>query len=199
MQLKKLFILTVALSFLGLTAQAQSELKIVTVNLEKALNGYYKTDEARKKLLETEAKAVAGMEELQTNYTSMVEEYQEMQEQSENVALTESARAKAAEDAQNKISGIRAKQGELEQYRNNAQRALQQMDQNHRTLMLEDIQKVIKVLAYEREATLVLDESGLSSMGASVVLYSSAAYDITDDILAILNSDKPVEIQPAVE
>jgi Skp family chaperone for outer membrane proteins len=65
--------------------------------------------------------------------------------------------------------------------------------------MLEEIQKVIDTLAYERGITLVLDVSGSSNIGAPVVVYSSAAYDITDDVLAILNRERPAEVKSVVE
>ncbi len=199
MHLKKLFILAISLCAFGATAWAQSELKIVTVNLEKALGGYYKTDEAIEKLRVDQDKALAQIAEMQKEGEALIEEYKEMDEQSKNVALTESARAKATEDAQKKFEVIRSKEQELQQFSANAQRALEQRQQTHRTLMLEEIQKVIDTLAYEREATLVLDVSGRSTMGAPVVLYSSAAYDITADVLAILNKDKPVEVEAAAE
>jgi outer membrane protein len=195
MYLKKLFILTISICAFAATAGAQSELKIVTVNLGKALGEYYKTEQAVEKLNADQNQAIAKIDEMQKAGNALVEQYNEMEEQSKNIALTESARAKAKEDAQKKVEEIQAKQSELQQYSTNAQRMLDQQRQTSQTLMLDEIQKVIDALAYERGVSLVLDVSGASAIGAPVVLYSSAAYDITDDVLAILNRDKPAEVE----
>ena len=195
MYLKKLFILTISICALAATAGAQSELKIITVNLGKALGEYYKTQQAVEKLSADQNQAMAKIDEMQIAGSALVEQYKEMEEQSKNIALTESAREKAREDAQKKGEEIQAKQNELQQFSTNAQRMLDQQRQTHQTLMLDEIQKVVDALAYERGVTLVLDVSGASSIGVPVVLYSSAAYDITDDVLAILNKDKPAEVE----
>jgi Skp family chaperone for outer membrane proteins len=195
MYLKKLFTLTISICALAATAGAQSELKIITVNLGKALGEYYKTQQAVEKLSADQNQAMAKIDEMQIAGSALVEQYKEMEEQSKNIALTESAREKAKEDAQKKGEEIQAKQNELQQFSTNAQRMLDQQRQTHQTLMLDEIQKVVDALAYERGVTLVLDVSGASSIGAPVVLYSSAAYDITDDVLAILNKDKPAEVE----
>jgi outer membrane protein len=59
-------------------------------------------------------------------------------------------------------------------------------------MMLEEIAKVATELAKKRGATLLLDKAGPTAIGISNVLYSDAAYDLTDEVAKEVNKDKPV-------
>ena len=52
---------------------------------------------------------------------------------------------------------------------------------------MEAIRGVVTELATERGATLVLNAQ------ASIVIYADPAFDITAEVIAILNADRPVQ------
>jgi outer membrane protein len=182
-----------------MTAQAQPAVSVLTVNLADAYDGYYKTTEANNKLREAQEKAQEQIEALNQEGNVLVEAYQEMVEQSQNSALTEEARRKAGEDSQRKLEEIQAKQAEVTQFGQNTQRALAQRQKTHRDLMFDEISAIVSEMAAERGASLVFDVSGPSVFGAPVVLYSDAGYDITEELIEILNEDAPEDLLNADE
>lgn len=186
---------TVALFAFAATAiglSAQPALKVVTVDMARLYDNYYKTEEVNAKLREAEQRAQEQIDQLNAQGNALVEEYKEMIEQSKNTLLNDMARQKAAEDAERKLEEIQRKQNEVNTFRINTQRSLQQRLLTNRQLMLEEISKVVVDLGKRKGATLIVDRAGPTGIGISNVLYADAAFDITEEALAEINRDRPV-------
>lgn len=185
-------LITLAAFGAGSTALlAQPAVKLVVVDMAKVYDNHYKTEEANAKFRDAEQKAQEQVEELNKQGQSLVDEYKELMEQSKNTVLTPEARSKAEGDAQKKLEDIQRKQGEVQNFRTNTQRSLQQRIKTHRDLLLEEITKVVNDLAKRQGATLVVDKSGPTLFGIPSVLYSDPAYDLTDAVVKEVNKDRP--------
>lgn len=170
---------------------AQPAVKLVVVDMAKVYDSHYKTEEANSKFRDAEQKAQEQVEELNKQGQSMVDEYKELMEQSKNTVLTAEARGKAEGEAQKKMEDIQRKQGEVQNFRTNTQRSLQQRIKTHRDLLLEEITKTVNELAKQRGATLVVDKSGPTLFGIPSVLYSDPSYDMTEEVVNEVNKDRP--------
>ena len=170
---------------------AQPAVKLVVVDMAKAYDSYYKSEEGNAKLRDAEQKAQEQVEELNKQGQVLVDEYKELMEQSKNAVLTPDARAKAEGEAQKKMQDIQRKQGEVQTFTTNTQRSLQQRVKIQRDLLLEEINKVVTDLAKRKGATLVIDKSGPTLFGIPSLLYCDPAYEITDEVIKEVNKDKP--------
>ena len=178
---------------------AQPAFKLVVVDMAKVYDSHYKTEEANLKFRDAEQKATEQVEELNKQGQSMVDEYKELTEQSNNTVLTVEARNKAGAEAQKKMEDIQRKQGEVQNFRTNTQRSLQQRIKTHRDLLLEEITKIVNNLAKLRGATLVVDKSGPTLFGIPSVLYADPSYDMTEEVVLEVNKDRPAPVaKPAV-
>jgi outer membrane protein len=185
-------LLTLAAVGAGSTALlAQPAVKLVVVDMAKIYDSHYKTEEANAKFRDAEQKAQEQVEELNKQGQALVDEYKELMEQSKNTVLTADARSKAEADGQKKMEDIQRKQGEVQNFRTNTQRSLQQRIKTHRDLLLEEITKVVNDLAKKQGATLVVDKSGPTLFGIPSVLYSDPSYDITEEVVKEVNKDRP--------
>ena len=173
---------------------AQPAFKLVVVDMAKVYDSHYKTEEANLKFRDAEQKATEQVEELNKQGQSMVDEYKELTEQSNNTVLTVEARNKAAAEAQKKMEDIQRKQGEVQNFRTNTQRSLQQRIKTHRDLLLEEITKIVNNLAKLRGATLVVDKSGPTLFGIPSVLYADPSYDMTEEVVLEVNKDRPAPV-----
>lgn len=167
------------------------ELKVVTVDMAKLYNNYYKTKEANEKLKDSIAQAQGQAEELVEEGKVLAEEFNNLRERINNPALTDEFRNKAKLEAQEKLKVIQEKEREIQQYQLNTERSLQQRQRTHRDLMLDEIKKVTLAIAVSQNASLVFDTSGSSTLGIPNVLYAKPSWDITDDVLAKINEDAP--------
>ena len=185
-------LLTLAAFGAGSTALlAQPAVKLVVVDMAKVYDNHYKTEEANAKFRDAEQKAQEQVEELNKQGQTLVDEYKELMEQSKNTVLTAEARSKAENDGQKKLEDIQRKQGEVQTFRTNTSRSLQQRINTLKSLLLEEITKVVNDLGKGQGATLVIDKSGPTLFGIPSVLYADPAYDITDAVIKEVNKDRP--------
>ncbi|SDS31205.1 OmpH family outer membrane protein [Opitutus sp. GAS368] len=170
---------------------AQPALKLVTVDMAKAYDTYYKSEDAMAKFNDARQKAQEQGEELRKQGQTMVEEYKELAEQAKSTLLNPEAKAKAEQARDKKMEDIQRKQGELQNFVQTTDRQLQQQMLTRREMLLDEISKVVTDLAKRKGATLVIDKSGPSAFRIPIVLYADAGYEITDDVVAELNKDRP--------
>lgn len=185
-------LLTVAALAAGSTAAlAQPAIKLITVDVAKSYDSYYKAEEGMAKFRDAQQKAQEQAEEYRKQGQLMVEEYKELAEQAKSTLLTADAKTKAEQNAAKKLEDIQRKQGELQNFMQSTDRSLQQQMLTRRELLLEEITKTVNEIAKRKGATLVIDKSGPSAFRIPVVLYADAGYDITDEVIAEINKDKP--------
>ncbi len=192
--MKKLASTLIALAVFGASAlfvQAQPATKILIVDLAKLYDGHYKTEEQNAKLRGDEQKAQEELERLNKEGSVLVDQYKDLSDQAKNPALTTDARGKAEADSQKKMEEIQRKQNEVASFRANTQRSLQQRIKTFRDLMLEEISKVATDIAKQKNATILIDKSGPSLIGVSAFIYTDPAYDITDEVMKVINKDRP--------
>jgi outer membrane protein len=94
-------------------------------------------------------------------------------------------------DAQKKGQEIQTKLADRNKFASDSRAVLQDRIQKFRSLMLEEISKVVVTVAKRKGATLVLDKSGPSLLGVPSVIYYDSSYEITDDVIAEINSTRP--------
>ncbi len=178
------------------TLLAQPAIKLITVDVAKTYDGYYKAEDGMAKFRDAQQKAQEQAEELRKQGQTMVDEYKELGEQAKNTLLNAEARTKAEQAAQKKLEDIQRKQADLQNFVQSTERSLQQQMLTRRELLLEEITKTVNELAKRKGATLVIDKSGPSAFRIPVVLYADAAYDITDEVIAEINKDRPAAATP---
>jgi|SRR5271165_1149361 len=180
-----------ALAFTGVTAHAQAGPKILVVDVAKLFDSHYKTQEQQAKLQADEAKAQDQLSLITKERNALVEQYKELDEQSKNPAATAEAKSKAQGEAQKKVEEIQQKNSEGQSFLQSTRTTLQQRFQTFKTLMVEEITKMAVDIAKKKGATFLLDKSGPTLIGVSNVLYFEPSLDITDEVMAEINKDRP--------
>ena len=181
----------IAFGATALGLAAQPALKIVTVDMSKLLEGYYKTEDQAAKLKANEQKAQEELERMAKEGNTLAEQYKETVEQAKNTLLTAEARSKAEGDSAKMLEDLQRRQNDINAFRNKSQQLLQGQLNNIRGQLLDEISKRVTDLAKGKGATLVVDKSGPSMIGIPSVLYSDAGYDMTDEVMAEINKDRP--------
>ncbi|HUJ45126.1 MAG TPA: OmpH family outer membrane protein [Opitutaceae bacterium] len=184
-------ITAIAFGATALGLSAQPALKIVTVDIGKIFDSHYKTEEQMAKLKDAQTKAQEELERMVKEANQLVEQYKETMDQSKNSLLTAEARTKAEGDAQKMMDDIQRRNADLQKFRSDTQQSLQQRFNNFRSVLLDEISKKVTEIAKAKGATLVVDKSGPTLAGIPSVIYADAAYDITDDVMAAVNKDRP--------
>ena len=171
--------------------QASAEYSIITVDVSRLYEGYYKTKEATDKLQGRYDTAKAQLDEMMASGDVEVNAYQTMLEQTQNPALSDSARKDAEDDANLQMERIRSLQQDVQTFQKSSQNQLAQQQATQRQFMLEEIKTVILEIAQDRKADLVFDISTGINVGLPSVIYANPAWDSTEDVLEVLNADAP--------
>lgn len=184
----RLTLLTVVL--LAATAfSASAQTKVANVDMKKIFNNYWKTKQAssalenRKTELRKEIKDMAdGLDKAQVDYKQLLD-------QSNDQAISADERDKRKQAAASKAREINNSKVALEQFQRQAEAQLGDQSQRMSGNLVTEIQKAVSDKAKAGGYTLVLN-----SATTEVVVYSDAAADITDAVLAQLNAGAPIDL-----
>lgn len=185
----KALLAILALGATALVAQAQPTLKIATLDINKAMGSYYKTETEQAKISTFEQEANKKFEGMVNEGKTMYAQFNEAQESLKSAVISDTAKQKAQSDAQNLAQALQQKEQELQNFRQEAARNIQQNMALTRQTLVEEISKAATDVAKRKGSNLVVEKGAL--------VYADAAFDITDDVIVELNKNKPAA-SPAV-
>ncbi len=182
--------------FIGLNALCADQ-KFALVDMEKIFQNYYKT-----KISDADLKKQAEVfkdysNKLNESLLKLQDEFKEVRDASQNIALSEAERENKRISAQDKYRQLKEKENELKQYNSEKQTQLKDKYEELRNNLLKEITETIKKYCQPLGITMVLDSSGKTLNNIPSVIYRVPELDITDVILKEIN--KPVEDKKAPE
>jgi outer membrane protein len=171
---------------------AQAELKVATIDMQKVLAAYYKTQEAKEKL---EAAQKAANDELNQRMETRKKDIDAINKLNEEMNRPDVSAAQKDQKAQERDAKISEEQGlekEMTEFRDSRAKQLQE-EQNHMVSgLVDDIMKVVKDQVQTQNYDLVLDKSGRSAgLGNTVLVYGRDNMDFSDVVIAKLNANRP--------
>lgn len=185
------FIATVTLG-VALTASAQVPTgRIVTVDLNKVFNEYYKTPIASAKLKETADSFNKELDETLANYKKGIDELNKLRDEQDKPEYTPEVREQKRKAVADKLSDTQKLQRDIDEYRTGHRKILDEQVQRMRTTILKEISDIITKEARDSGYQLVLDKSGNTLNGVPGVVFSQDSLEITEDIIKILNKNQP--------
>jgi len=164
-----------------------ADLKIAVIDMEKVFQEYYKTKIADANIKKQAEVFKAYTEKLNESRTKLQEEFKELRDASQNIALSDSERESKRLEAQRKYRQVQEKEAEMTQYHREKQDQLKDEYEKNRASILGEIKKEIARRSALEGYTLVLDKSGKTFNNIPVVMHNSPAIDITDSVLEELN------------
>jgi len=180
------------LLFLGGSLSAQ-DLSIATVDGDRLFKDYYKAKEAIATLQTRKEGVVAQLENMMAEGEKEVEALKEIQERLNNPMLNDEAKAQVEQEAREKYEQIKRMQAEVQNFKVQSDRQMAQQQQTQRDFLFEQIKTVVVDYAKDNDIDLVFDASGAVLIGLPPVVNADERFDVTDDILALLNADAPAE------
>ncbi|HUJ72927.1 MAG TPA: OmpH family outer membrane protein [Verrucomicrobiae bacterium] len=192
--MKSTLIAFVAAATLGLalTVGAQTPSgRIVTIDLNKIFNDYYKTPIASAKLKETVESFNKEQEEMVNNYKKAIDELNKLRDDQDKPEYSAEVREQKRKAVADKLADTQKLQRDIEDYRTSHRKILEDQTQRMRQTVLKEIEDVINKEARDAGYQLVLDKSGNTLNGVSLVVFSQDSLEITDDIIKILNRNQP--------
>ena len=168
--------------------------RMVTVDLNEVFNKYYKTPIASAKLKDTAEQYNKEHEEMLAQYRKEVDELNKLREEQDKTEYTQEVRDQKKKAFQEKLADTQKTQRDIEEFRASHRQILDQQTQRMRQGILKEVNDVIVKEARDKGYSYVFDKSGNSFNQVPVIVYSEESADITDDIIKILNKNKPADL-----
>ena len=161
--------------------------KIAIVNMEEVFKNFYKTKINSAKFNKQAATYKEYADQLAASQIKLEEEFRNLRDASQNIALPETERESKRLAARDKYRQLQAKQAELETYNQEKSAQLKEQYDKMRKELLTEIRKCVAKYANQKGFATVLDASGNTTNDIPMVLYYKPEMDISDEILKILN------------
>ncbi len=186
--MKKFLLLVVSMVVLtGATFAAE---RIVFIDLEKVFNDFYKTQLAKSKV-EAQQQDIEKEKQVMVDEMTVISgEVDTLKKDARDTTLTDEIRDSKRLLYEERLLQLRAKQKEIEEFVNRRQQQLQlQVSRMSQTIMDEIRQTVVEYAKKEGLQAVVDNSSRRAAVG--VFIYTHPDLEITDTILAVLNSKRP--------
>jgi outer membrane protein len=165
--------------------KAFADTKIATLSLQKIFDGYWKTKQADAALKDRQAEMKKSESEMADSWKKTNEDYQKLLLTASDQAVSSEERDKRKKDAGEKLKDLKDIEANMTQFQRQAGAILQEEKSRKTKNLLDEIKLAITGRAKAGGYALVLD--------ADAVLYTSGENDITDSVLAVLNTGAPGE------
>jgi outer membrane protein len=190
----RLSMMTLAVCILGLSIGAsethaqERQGEIMFINLDSVFTNYYKTKDAEAELKvqadefkEERQQKISELETLQGDYEAL-------RGQAQSAALNEEARGAKRAEAEDKLLEMRSLENDIRQREQAAQRRMDEQSRRVRTRLIGEINEIIQNHALTRGYHAIIDYSGNSLNGVPTVVFYNPKYDITAEIIGMLNA-----------
>ena len=181
----KKFIISIAAAAVIFPASAAP--KLVTVNIEKLFNAYYKTPQVEN-IIQKQAQVYQNyLNKKMEKLRDIDQKFRVELDKAQNVTLSTENRSKAAQQAEKYNSEIRLLRAEMETYSTEKRKEMANMTLEKRASLMQDISASVRKVAEGMAADFVFDVSGKTTHQIPALIYANPASDITNDVLKILN------------
>ena len=190
--MKKLIVLSCSLVciFAAGAAHAQN-IKIGTVDMEKIFKGYYKTKDAEVRINEARTTAKKELDDRVQTYKDTMDQIKQLNDELQNGGLSDAKRDDITKTREEKINEFKNLDREIQEFRAQREKDLQDEAVRMRNDIVVDIMKLITAKVKSDNYDYVFDKSGMSLDGVPVMIFGRDSVDFSDEIITELNKTKP--------
>jgi outer membrane protein len=171
----------------GSLASARADERIVFVNMEKVFEEFDKTKLADAQLKKQAREFAQERETMIQEANKLRDEFNELRSQGADEALSEEAREEKKASAEDALIKFREKEQEINEFNRLRAKQLEDQGKRMRENIVEEISSTITRYARNNGYIAVLDSSAQSMNAIDTVIYVDSRYDVTADIIALLN------------
>ena len=183
--------------FLALTlplvpsALSAQELKIAVIDMQEALNKYYKTDIQVKQINDLADEKRKNLDERQAAYQQMTNQMSELDAVYKDTAVSETKRKEALEKLQAIYQERALKGKEISDAQRKASSEVMTARQEMEASLVDEIKKTVDALVQAQGLDLVFDKSFLPKANKAILYTSSNVKDLTAEVVSTLNAGAP--------
>ncbi len=167
------------------------ELKIAVIDMQEALNQYFKTEIQVKEINDLADEKRKNLDERQAAYQQMTNQMSELDAVYKDTALAEGKRKEALEKLQALFQERQAKGKEISDAQRKASSEVMTARQEMEATLVEEIKKAVDAVVEAKALDLVFDKSFLPKANKAILYTSEKVTDLTAEVVGKLNASAP--------
>jgi len=172
---------------LNTTSAFGQTFKVASVDMSKIFSEYYKTKKAEADLKDRTNACMKELQDQEAILKKLSEEVNKLKEQAENPAFTDDKKSENRKLIESKVSEGRIKAQQLNEMAQSRKKELDEQKNRVRSVIVDEITKLIQEKAKKEGYSLVIDKTGLTLSGVSPFIYIQDSLDITSEVIKLLN------------
>ena len=194
---------TAIVTLCALTATAQAEIKISSVNIQELYTKFYKRFETENTLQKQLTEIKADVKVREDKLRALQKEIEQIKGKYDS-SLSDSAVAKLRKQFDEKVNELKAADQELKDFVQRREVAFREVRNTEMRVLMEEVQTAINTVADQSGSDLVLDSGAISpqaaiGVGTRVFPYMKKDIDLTPEVLKVLNAGAPQGFDPDAE
>jgi len=175
------------------SSSAWAQGRIVTINLQKVFEKYWKTKQAELELKSRADDMEKEHKNMLNDWTKAREDHQHLLSAANDQSASADEREKSKKAADAKLKYLKDTEESILQYEKQARTTLD--EQKRRTIdkILAEIRTLVAEQAKSSGGAVVIDTSAESANHTPIVLFTTNEEDMTDKVISTLNSTAPPE------
>ncbi len=166
-------------------------IKIAVVDMQKALNDFYKTEIEVKKINQQADEKRKNLDERQATYQQMTSQMTALDKKVRDTVLSDTIRKKAMEELQALAQERAAKAKEIGDAQRKASTELMQARSEMEATLVGEIKTTVNSIVEAQGLDLVFDKSFLPKANKVILYTSDKVKDLTAEVVASLNANAP--------
>jgi outer membrane protein len=179
--------------FISLATSAVAQPKIAVIDMKTVFDDYWKTKQASVTFEDRKKDYADQHQGMIDQYQAANEDYRKIRESANEPAISASEKDRRNANAEAKLKDIQKLERDIRDHQKSMEGNLTETRFRLRRNILSDIRDVINTIAKTEGYTLVLDSAAEGINQTPVVLFSSGANDISQQVLTKLNVSAPVD------
>ena len=194
---------TAIVTLCALTATAQAEIKISSVNIQELYTKFYKRFETENTLQKQLTEIKADVKVREDKLRALQKEIEQIKGKYDS-SLSDSAVAKLRKQFDEKVNELKAADQELKDFVQRREVAFREVRNTEMRVLMEEVHTAINTVADQSGSDLVLDSGAISpqaaiGVGTRVFPYMNKDIDLTPEVLKVLNAGAPQGFDPDAE
>jgi outer membrane protein len=189
----------VAVVAASLACHATAETKLAVINLKTVFDGYWKTKQADVQLKERQGDLEKARKGLIEDYQKATEDYKKLLDSANDQAVSTDEKEKRKKSSESKLLEIRELEQNIQSFDRQMGEQLRTQTKRMRDNILREIREIVDKKAKSGSYNLVMDSAAESVNQTPIVLFTSGAPDLTEEVLNQLNANAPAGVPTGSE
>lgn len=184
--MKKLFIL-IALAAFVLVPSSEAQQKLGFIDMQKVFRNFSKTKDSDHQLKLRADEIQAERSKMVDKFSALERQFKTIKEETEGAALSMEAKAQKRNEAEELLVEMRRQKEKIQEYQRQRKKELEDISLRMRGDLVDEINDVLEEYSLDNGYTVIFDISGESYNRLPIAVYRDPKFDVTDDIIAIIN------------